>query len=202
MFSLTKYHSAINHLNCRIERHGEDRVLAADLRISMTVENSAIDAIEPGLCESLFRRPGPGDQQSLIGPQSLTALKHPLLQPVKLSQEFTGYEVTIANIGDDEGLFLVDAKLKKFVIEPKEGGSAEISFTVSTEVDRDELAELADFLVTEDIALSLTPPKRAANDSAAEGEEQCESGCGPATHFDSEGTPLCDACYSELDEAA
>lgn len=167
MFSLTKHSSAISNLNVRIERHGEDRVLAADLRISMAVENAAIDAIEPGLCESLFRAPGPGDQQSLIGPERLTAVKHPLLQPVKLSQEFTGYEVTISPIGDDEdGLFLADAKLKKFVIDPKEGGNAEISFTISTEVEHAELADLSDFLVREDVALSLTPPKRAANDSA------------------------------------
>ena len=201
MFSTKNHPSAISNLNCRIERHGEDRVLAADLRLTVSVSSDQIDSIEPRLCESLFRAPGPGDQQPLIGPQSLTALKHPLLKPVQLSQEFTGYEATIANIGDGEGLFLADVKLKKFVIAPKEGGSAEISFTLSTEVDRDELADMAEFLVTEDVSLSLTPPKQSANDGTGI-DQQCESVCGPATHFDSEGTPLCDACYDELDEAA
>lgn len=166
MFSLTKHPSAINNLNCRIERHGEDRVLAADLRITLRVQNDQIDTIEPGLCESLFRVPGPGDQQSLIGPQSLTAVKHPLLKPVQLNQEFTGYEATIGAIcaEDDDGLFIADAKVKKFTIAAIEGGSAEVSFTISSEVEGEELADLSDFLVRENIALSLTQPKRAAND--------------------------------------
>lgn len=28
--------------------------------------------------------------------------------------------------------------------------------------------------------------------------EKCESGCGPATHYDTDGIPLCDACYADL----
>ena len=28
--------------------------------------------------------------------------------------------------------------------------------------------------------------------------EQCESGCGPATRYESDGVALCDACYEAL----
>ncbi len=35
-------------------------------------------------------------------------------------------------------------------------------------------------------------------DVEVEEDTQCESGCGPATHSDPDGVPLCEACYEDL----
>jgi len=61
-----------------------------------------------------------------------------------------------------EPIVLVDVKLKRFVIEPKEGGSVGLSFTASANVTPDELAELSEALIREDVLLTLTPPNAAA----------------------------------------
>ncbi|MCE4552680.1 hypothetical protein, partial [Xanthomonas hortorum] len=52
--------------------------------------------------------------------------------------------------------------LKRFVIEPKEGGSLAMSFTASAEVEPQELAELSEALIREDVLLTLLAPKRGA----------------------------------------
>ena len=47
-------------------------------------------------------------------------------------------------------------KLKKFVATPREGGSVDLSFTASAEIDSAEAAELTEAFLREDIRLSLS----------------------------------------------
>lgn len=164
MFQLEKHDSAIANVNQRIERHGEDRELAADIKFTTNAGNGLLDSIEKGLKEALFRKPGKGEQQDLpIGDTPLSAVKFPSLEPLKLAHEFLGYELQIDGLLEGvEPIVLVDVKLKKFVIEPKEGGSVGLSFTASANVTPDELAELSEALIREDVLLTLTPPKAAA----------------------------------------
>ena len=68
-------------------------------------------------------------------------------------------------------------------------------------MDEDEIAFLLSFLRDEDAIATLTPPKSKAQEDAEE-PEKCESGastCGPVEFHDSEGVPLCRACYEALD---
>ena len=166
MFSLEKHEASISNLNTRIERHGEDRELSVDIKFALNVGNYALDMIEPGLRESLFKPASKGQQLSLTeGADALVAVRHPCLEPVSLSHKFPGYEVRIAGMleASDE-LFLVDVELKKFVLKPIEGGSVAVTLTASANVDADELRDLGEALIREDVLLSLTPPTRAAND--------------------------------------
>lgn len=181
MLALTQHNAALSNLNIRIERHGEDRQLAADLKFSMNVAGPVLNDIEAGLHESMFRRPGAGDQQDLLDPASLTAVKFPHLQPLVLTHKFQGYEADIGEDADASPLFLADVELKKITAKPMEGGSAELTFTLSGNIDADDVAQLADLLVREDVVLSITPPARpqqvedlsgdSANDDAGEQDQ-------------------------------
>ncbi len=168
MFQLEAHEAAIANLNSRIERHGDERALAADIKFNTSASNAVLDHFGPGLKEAFFRKPTKGEQQDLpnIGGSGLSAVKFPSLEPLKLAHEFAGYELQIDGMleGTDP-IVLVDVKLKRFVFEPKEGGSVELSFTASANVDADELAELAEALVREDVRLTLTPPSKAGSDS-------------------------------------
>ena len=169
MFQLESHEASIGNLNSRIERHGDDRALAADIKFTTSASNGVLDQFGPGLKEAFFRKPTKGEQQDLpnIGGSGLSAVRFPSLEPLKLAHEFTGYELQIEGLLDGtQPIVLVDVKLKRFVFEPKEGGSVELSFTASANVDADELAELADALVREDVRLTITPPTKVA------GEEQ------------------------------
>lgn len=164
MFQVTKHDASITNINLRIERHGEDRQLSVDIKFALSVGNEALDTIEKGLRESLFRPASKGQQMSLTeGADALVAVKHPMLDPISLSHKFDGYEVAIGtHLELEEDLFLVDVELKKFTLKPIEGGSVGVTLTASANVDTDELSELADALIRGDVLLTLTPPSAQA----------------------------------------
>lgn len=178
MLALNRHNASLSNLNIRTERHGDERELAADIKLTMNVAGPVLNDLERGLHESLFRQPGSGEQQDLIDPASLTAVKFPHINPLVLSHKFTGYEAAIG-FGDEEDseLFLADVEIKKITVQPLEGGSVEMSLTASANIESGDLAELARMLVGEDVCLSLTPPKAAAqidpdaaNDDGGEAE--------------------------------
>lgn len=212
MFALNQHASCLINVNTRIERHGDQRKLACDAKFVTKIANDLLNAIEPGLCEAMYRSPRSGEQQALLdGP--LTAVKFPAMKPLQLTHKFPGYEITIAPLGADEGegLFLADVELKGFALEFHEGGSATVTFTASTEVDTDEASALLDALIDEDAQITLKPPSAqpvqdlgdsANDDDAGEETERCEGGepdCGPVEFHDNDGVPLCKRCWDALD---
>jgi hypothetical protein len=174
MFQIEKHEASIANVNQRIQRHGEERQLAADIKFVLSVANDALDSFDPTLRADLFRAPAKGEQQELpqVGGSGLTAVKHPALEPLKLNHELTGYELHIAGLLEaGDPIVLVDVKLKRFVIEPKEGGSIAMTFTASAEVDADEISELSEAFVREDVLLTLVPPKRAGSSEDLSGDD-------------------------------
>jgi len=170
MFNLDKHPAQISNVNTRIERHGDERQLAVDVSMSIKVGSDTINALEPGLRGSLFRAPGSGEQVSLLNDSALTAVKHPCLKPVQLSQKFPGYEMTVAPFGsdDDDGDFFVDVELKGFTVEAHEGGSCSITFKAGIAVDTGEAKALLEALIREDALLTLVPPKAQAQQDASD----------------------------------
>jgi|GEM_PF-353596 len=165
MLQLEKHEASIANVNQRIQRHGDERRLAADIKFNLSASNEVLDSFDQSLRQDLFRKPGSGEQQELpaIGGERLTEVKHPALEPLKLNHAFKGYELHIAGLLEaGDPIVLVDVGLKRFVFEPKEGGSVELTFTASAEVSSDDLADLSDALVREDVLLTLIAPKRGA----------------------------------------
>ncbi|MBB1060385.1 hypothetical protein [Marilutibacter spongiae] len=174
MLTLDKHDATFVNLNTRIERHGDERELAADIKLSLRAQNTILDQLEPGLRKDIFRKPSRGEQPDIpeIGGDQLVAVKHPSIEPLRLSHEFEGYEIEIAGLMDHvEPLLLVDVKLKKFVVAPLEGGSVELTFTASTNVGQDEVSELCEAFVREDVRLTVTPPKRQAQGDPEDSRE-------------------------------
>lgn len=170
MFTLDKQNGSITNLNLRAEKHGDKNQPACDIKISVDLPSARLDDISTGLCESLFRKPGAGDQLPLVEvgkkPEpGYTALRHPGLEPVNVKQKFPGYEITVAapHAEEDSGLFFADAEVKNFKIDPREGGTATVTFSVGVNVDEEEIAGLLPFLRDPDAVLTLVPPTRAVD---------------------------------------
>ena len=159
MLALDSHPATLSNLNIRIERHGDDRQLAADVKLSMNVSGVVLNDLEPGLHESLFRKPGSGEQQDLIDPSLLTAVKFPHLDPISLSHKFPGYEIEISEDAEESPVFFTDVEIKKISAKALEGGSAAITLTASMTIDSEDARDLTDLLVREDVFLSLNPPK-------------------------------------------
>ena len=164
MFQLEQHEASIGNVNQRIERHGDERELAADIKFTTTAGNALLDSIEKGLKEALFRKPGKGEQQALpIDGNNLVALNLPLLGEQKIATEYEAYEVEIASLlGHIEPLFFADAKVKKIAWLPIEGGSISMSLTVSIQIDEDDDAPLLAAWRRGEAKLSLVPPKAQA----------------------------------------
>lgn len=179
MLNLDKKNGQILNLNLRAEKHGDENNPACDIKLQVDVPAERLDDIHPGLCESLYRKPGSGDQRPLIEvgkkqDEAFTVVRHPSLEPLKLKQKFPGYELTIlAPDTDGEGLFFADAEVKNFTITPREGGTASLAFSVGVDVDEDDIAGLLPFLRDPDAVLTLVAPKAQAQHDAdlAEGAD-------------------------------
>jgi hypothetical protein len=185
MLSTEDRPATLQNVNLRVERHGDERHTAADLKIGFQLPSSELDAIEKGLTEMLYRKPTAEGDQLQIDPNAanaFTVLKHPGLEPIRLKGKFPGYEISIADpngrqIEDPENpagpmiypdaLFLVDVELKKITVEAHDGGTASVTITASVPVDRDELADARDLLEAGDVLMTLTPPKMQAEFSVA-----------------------------------
>lgn len=167
MLALEVHPATLSNLNIRIERHGDDRQLDADLKLTMNVAGVVLNDLEPGLHESLFRKPGSGEQQDLIDPGMLTEVKFPHLDPISLSHKFPGYELELSEDADEAPSFFTDVEIKKISAKALEGGSAAITFTASVNIDPDDARDPTDLLVREDVFVTLVPPKaKAQNDGA------------------------------------
>ncbi|MBH1839358.1 hypothetical protein I5W21_06805 [Stenotrophomonas maltophilia] len=169
MFHLKNSPAAVFNVNLHIEKHGDERHLAVDLSITTSTSNLVLDHLDKELRKALFRKLGNGEQQSLptIG-DHLTEIKIPSLESIKVNHEFKGFELQIdGELNSTQPIFLVDEKLKKFVITLKEGGSVELSFKASASVTPDEVAELTEALIRENVVLTLHDETTQQEDLAA-----------------------------------
>lgn len=183
MFQLDQHEASLKSVNQRIQKHGKERVLAADVVVAVNAPNTILETIEKGLRQSLFRKPGKNDQMDFDHEQKaqaaqitdqLVQVKHPGLAPVTVSHKFPGYELVIEDVFEEsavESIVLVDLTLKDLTVKPIEGGSVEITFKVQTEITSKELAELSDALVREAARITLTPPSAQAQHDDEEQRE-------------------------------
>lgn len=167
MFQLDKHDADITNVNFRKESHGEDRVAAVDIKIETKASNLLLDSIDPELRKRFFKKPSKGEQQPLpIDGNNLTALAMPMLAEQKIGHEYQGYEVSIAGLMDHiEPVFFADAKVKRLSFNPLEGGSIELSLTISTLIDEDDDAALLSAWRRGEVRLSLTPPAKQSGES-------------------------------------
>lgn len=159
MFSLERQQVRIVNFNPRKECHGEERVLAGDLKCEVTAGNAVLDHFDKSLRKTLYRKPhGSAEQTNLeLGGDGLTELKMPHLAPLRWDDKFPGYELTI-HFDLSDPLAFDDVELTGFSFEALQGGSVKITFTAKMNVDKAQSGELSD-LQMEDVEITLTPPK-------------------------------------------
>jgi hypothetical protein len=167
--SFEKHEATINNVNVHREKHGKEGKLGIDISFHLQTGNGALDMLEKGLKESLFRKASKGEQLDLVeGSDGLVALKFPTLQPLKLEGEFLGYEVYIDGLLEGtEQISLIDVKLKDFVIAPIEGGSVGLSFKAQLPATGEELGQIVDAWMNKGIRLTLVPTEQQEEQKAA-----------------------------------
>lgn len=156
----------ITSVNPRSERHGPEELHpAVDIGISLTTCNDILSALDGKLLDALYTKNANADQggqQSLDGVEEvshLPNLKFPLMGALKWKKELIGYTLTVMHgVGSD--IVLTGCKVSKFTIDPKEGGSVELSFRVQSSDSLDErtLGKLS-LLVQNEVEIMLEAPE-------------------------------------------
>lgn len=167
MFEVDQTRAFVSSVNMRAEKHGDENVLASDIKFEVHLPNTVLNEFDKGLMNALYREVRKGEQQELIGDNKCVAVRFPLLDGFKWEEEFTGYKVVIASeLGLADPLELADITLKKFAFDPKEGGSVVVTFNAVAHPSSDEAGELC-ALIQENVNLTLIAPQAAEQKKAA-----------------------------------
>jgi hypothetical protein len=158
MFEITEGDVLLAHLNTRTEKHGDEDIGAIDLKIKCRAANTILDLFDPRLRSTLFQRAGGGQQADMHSPEHLPQRVFPHIPSVNWDDKLDGYT---AVIGTGLGLISVtlgQVKVHKFKFEPVDGGTVDLTYTVSCNPSAEQVAAVYP-LNGQGIILTLTPPK-------------------------------------------
>lgn len=155
----------ITNVNVRSEKHGDEHVPAADLKVKWTTGNDALGEFHP-LLKAMFYKPAQEapEQPELDGVDAVSdmpLLRCPVLEPtIKLNTEGIGYRVEIdRGLGGPSNILLTDTKINRFAVALKEGGSVEITWTIqASKLTEDQLGKLAAMIDCETQITAVPPP--------------------------------------------
>jgi len=130
VFTLTTQQSRIAHINVREEKHGEESVPAVDLTIVCDVPNGFLSYLHPTLKASLY---GPQHTQSNLIDDAghLPCLLYNALPELKWVGAMDKATVVLHGVKPKDNIEL-EAGIDKLVLMPKDGGTVEIKFRVSS----------------------------------------------------------------------
>ncbi len=133
MFELLEFAEArLATVTSRIERHGEEERPAVSIGLELTAANTILDLIDPKIREALYK-PVDG-QDGLPGIEiSTPVLRCNSFDKHTLPTRYEGWTLEVDDgIDDTEPMKFGGAKIDKFSVEAKQGGSVVLRFRVGT----------------------------------------------------------------------
>lgn len=158
MFSLANQAAKLTSVNPRAEIHGQDHVMAADLKFEIKVGNDVLSEFDPSLKSSLYKK-ADGPQGELIQEAGrLPSLKFPLMGTVKWGTEFSGYEVVVHyGVSGKGDIRLLTCEVDQFRFDCQDGGTVVVGFRVIAHPEAVELGRLCE-MIQQEVELSLIEP--------------------------------------------
>lgn len=158
VFEITEGAVKLAHKNERLEKHGTEDRLACDLTFTWDTDNGALAMFAPSLKSALY------EKQSVQGelvddPSHLTHLKFAALGALKWDAgEITGAKLIFHGAtGERSNMVIEGAKVNKYSLTPKEGGTVEIQFRAQVYPDEKQSGKLSKFLTQGLVTLSVVP---------------------------------------------
>lgn len=151
MFKLSKQNAKVIHLNPREEKHGEEDVLAVDVKLTVDMPNSFLDELAPGLRTALYMHADQAD----IDNDHLANVRFPQL-PVLL-WEGEKMEGALFYIGPNKAESMeFTADVTKVKLAPKDGGTVTVTFTAQILPEPHHVGTLSGWL-GQKVKVSVTP---------------------------------------------
>lgn len=146
MFALKKQKAKVAHLNVREEKHGDDPVLACDVKLEADLGNHFLDELSKGLRAALYRAEGgrAGETFDMVA-DHLPVLRFPQLGKQKWEVGLVGAKLTL-HVGKKADDLVFECDIKDAALEPLEGGTVTTVFQAAVLPTSEELAKLGEIL--------------------------------------------------------
>lgn len=118
----------IKHLNVRKEGPDDEKILAVDVKLAFTKVDRALCAYFDEALEAFLWRAESGE---------IMAARNAFMHPVAYANEITSASVKI------DGASFVGCEVKKFALQPRDGGTVDVTCSVSLYPSSGDVAELA-----------------------------------------------------------
>lgn len=148
----------LEHLNVRVEKHGEADATAVDLKLEYVTGNKVLDQFHPDLREALYASEQ-GKSKRLPGiEQTLPIRVFTALQPLHWNEEAPSRKLIIRfGINGSTDLILPAATADHFVIQPLDGGSVALTFRVRACCDDERVLGRLPMLLNRLLPMRLEP---------------------------------------------
>lgn len=129
----------------RVEKHGDEDKQAVSMGLEITTENFILDRIDPTLRHALYKAKDEGLQPEIDDlPPTTPVLRCNSIERTVLPTKHEGWTLLVDDgIDEDQPMKFGGCKLTKFSVEPKQGGTVVLRFTVGTaDIDAERLGYL------------------------------------------------------------
>jgi hypothetical protein len=145
MFELSKHKCKIAHLNIREETHGEDKVLAEDIKIQADVPNDFLSYLAPTLKWSLYDKPDAAQGELIKDDTHMPRLRYSQMANICWRGSMAKAAFVIHGTKKSEDL-VFEATVDKLVLDCKDGGTVAITFRASVYPTAEESGRLSALL--------------------------------------------------------
>ena len=145
----------------RVEKHGDDDVPAVSFGLKCEAANTILDRISTTLRGAIYTKHN--DQPQLDGIEAVTPnLRSKDIEVVTVAGCFAGWTLTVDHgINEHEPISFGGCKVDKFKVEPKEGGTVELSLRIGTsDIDAERLGIIG-MKLGQNISIRLIAPENA-----------------------------------------
>lgn len=156
-FELSQQTAILRHINPRTEKHGDEDVPAAYLKIEIIDSNEMLSMFHPTLRSFLYVEQDADEQLEGMEPR-LTKLRFgTLLERLTFDKALKGADVTIDfGVGGSSDIELQTVDVDKFRSTLMEGGSVSLEFRVKAQPTGEQIKKLYEVLGSE-ITLTVVP---------------------------------------------
>lgn len=161
VFELNEAACELTYKNDRIEKHGEEGILACDLGFTFETNNGVLAMFAPALRSALYMK-GESSQTSLVNDDDhLTALRFPAIaggKPIAWGAgELEAAELKFHwGIGGKSDVVFEKVKIGKYKLECLEGGTVTLHFQAQVNPTDQQTAFLSKALVNKICTISIS----------------------------------------------
>jgi hypothetical protein len=167
MFALDHGNVTLNHLNVRLENHGDKHEPALDLKLSLRGHAEVLELLDPALPPLLFGKSGPRKGQQGFEETTPPALRFPLIAGLKWGAEQTGCEVELSyGIDGSSAVRFASASINQFRVTFEEADVVELTFRVQTAIP-DGALDKPKAMLGQSFPVRIEPPEIEPGKAAA-----------------------------------